>query len=67
MANSDTWFHALKDITSFSAKLREVKFAEFSTLSEKQIAALDDILNTDIPQLMEVRMLDTFNCLCSAM
>ena len=52
-----------KDITSFSAKLREVKFAEFSTLSEKQISALDDILNTDIPQLMEVRYLHFPNCL----
>eukprot|EP00529_Nitzschia_sp_RCC80_P012268 CAMPEP_0113486250 /NCGR_PEP_ID=MMETSP0014_2-20120614/24899_1 /TAXON_ID=2857 /ORGANISM="Nitzschia sp." /LENGTH=568 /DNA_ID=CAMNT_0000379915 /DNA_START=58 /DNA_END=1764 /DNA_ORIENTATION=- /assembly_acc=CAM_ASM_000159 len=41
------------EITSFSAKLREVKFAEFSTLSEKQIAGLDEILNKDIPALME--------------
>jgi GTPase SAR1 family protein len=41
------------EITSFSAKLREVKFAEFNTLSEKQIATLDDVLNTDIPALME--------------
>lgn len=41
------------DITSFSSKLRDVKFSEFNTLSEKQIAALDDILNKDIPALME--------------
>ena len=41
------------DITNFSGKLRETKFSEFSTLSQKQIDALDDVLNTDIPQLME--------------
>eukprot|EP00934_Nitzschia_sp_Nitz4_P008311 Nitzschia sp. Nitz4//scaffold239_size30010//9072//11208//NITZ4_008011-RA/size30010-snap-gene-0.34-mRNA-1//1//CDS//3329543565//8301//frame0 len=41
------------DITNFSAKLREVKFHEFNTLSQKQIDALDDILNKDIPALME--------------
>ena len=42
-----------QDITSFSAKLREVKFAELSTLSAKQIESLDEILNSDIPRLME--------------
>jgi GTPase SAR1 family protein len=41
------------EITSFSAKLREVKFSEFNTLSEKQIAGLDEILEKDIPALME--------------
>ena len=41
------------EITSFSSKLREVKFTEFNTLSEKQIAGLDEILNKDIPALME--------------
>eukprot|EP00429_Kryptoperidinium_foliaceum_P006789 CAMPEP_0176020954 /NCGR_PEP_ID=MMETSP0120_2-20121206/10165_1 /TAXON_ID=160619 /ORGANISM="Kryptoperidinium foliaceum, Strain CCMP 1326" /LENGTH=559 /DNA_ID=CAMNT_0017354063 /DNA_START=16 /DNA_END=1692 /DNA_ORIENTATION=- len=41
------------DITSFSSKLREVKFSEFSTLSQKQIDALDEVLNKDIPALME--------------
>merc|ERR1711957_558068 len=41
------------DITSFSSKLRDVKFSEFSTLSQKQIDGLDDILNKDIPALME--------------
>jgi GTPase SAR1 family protein len=41
------------DITTFSSKLRETKFSEFSTLSQKQIDALDDVLNKDIPKLME--------------
>ncbi|VEU39955.1 unnamed protein product [Pseudo-nitzschia multistriata] len=41
------------DITSFSSKLRETKFAEFNTLSQKQIDALDEVLNKDIPALME--------------
>jgi GTPase SAR1 family protein len=41
------------DITSFSAKLQDTKFAEFSTLSQKQIDALDIVLNNDIPRLME--------------
>lgn len=41
------------DITSFSNKLRDVKFAEFNTLSQKQIDGLDEILNKDIPALME--------------
>eukprot|EP00339_Tiarina_fusa_P025941 CAMPEP_0117076628 /NCGR_PEP_ID=MMETSP0472-20121206/54011_1 /TAXON_ID=693140 ORGANISM="Tiarina fusus, Strain LIS" /NCGR_SAMPLE_ID=MMETSP0472 /ASSEMBLY_ACC=CAM_ASM_000603 /LENGTH=586 /DNA_ID=CAMNT_0004802593 /DNA_START=58 /DNA_END=1818 /DNA_ORIENTATION=+ len=41
------------EITSFSAKLREVKFAELSTLSQKQIDSLDEVLNKDIPSLME--------------
>lgn len=41
------------DITKFSEKLKEAKFAEFSTLSTKQIEELDDVLNSDIPKLME--------------
>lgn len=41
------------DITSFSSKLREVKFSEFHSLSQKQIDGLDAILNKDIPALME--------------
>jgi EH domain-containing protein 1 len=40
------------DITSFSEKLREVKFNELANLSEKHIANLDSILNVDIPKLM---------------
>eukprot|EP00543_Licmophora_paradoxa_P012541 CAMPEP_0202476868 /NCGR_PEP_ID=MMETSP1360-20130828/93642_1 /ASSEMBLY_ACC=CAM_ASM_000848 /TAXON_ID=515479 /ORGANISM="Licmophora paradoxa, Strain CCMP2313" /LENGTH=546 /DNA_ID=CAMNT_0049104085 /DNA_START=76 /DNA_END=1716 /DNA_ORIENTATION=- len=42
------------DINKFSGKLRDVKFSEFSTLSEKQIKELDGVLNKDIPQLMEM-------------
>lgn len=41
------------DITTFSSKLRETKFSEFSTMSQKQIDALDAVLNKDIPKLME--------------
>ncbi|KAL3912192.1 MAG: hypothetical protein SGILL_006982 [Bacillariaceae sp.] len=41
------------DITSFSSKLRDVKFSEFSTMQQKQIDALDEVLNKDIPSLME--------------
>lgn len=41
------------DITSFSSKLRDTKFNEFATLSQKHIDALDEILNKDIPALME--------------
>ena len=41
------------DITSFSSKLREVKFSEFSAMKQKEIDALDDVLNKDIPALME--------------
>lgn len=41
------------EIASFSNKLHETKFAEFNTLSEKQIADLDRVLNEDIPKLME--------------
>lgn len=40
------------DIQSFAAKLNEVKFAEFNTLSQKQIEELDIVLNTEIPALM---------------
>lgn len=41
------------DITKFSAKLKDVKFSEFSSLSNKQIEDLDQCLNKDIPKLME--------------
>jgi hypothetical protein len=41
------------DINGFSEKLKETKFTEFSTLSEKQILELDSVLNVDIPKLME--------------
>lgn len=41
------------DITSFSSKLRDTKFSEFHSLSQKQIDGLDDILNKDIPALMD--------------
>eukprot|EP00536_Pseudo-nitzschia_multiseries_P008432 jgi/Psemu1/319388/estExt_fgenesh1_pm.C_2140001 len=41
------------EIAAFSSKLRESKFSEFNTLSQKQIDALDDVLNKDIPALME--------------
>mmetsp|Transcript_29881 Transcript_29881/g.49293 ORF Transcript_29881/g.49293 Transcript_29881/m.49293 type:complete len:565 (-) Transcript_29881:135-1829(-) len=42
------------DIGKFSEKLREAKFSEFSTVSEKQIAELDGVLNNEIPSLMEM-------------
>ena len=42
------------DIKTFSEKLKEAKFSEFSTLSAKQIEELDGVLNVDIPQLMEL-------------
>ena len=45
LAPSDT----MQDINSFSEKLKEVKFAEFHTLSTKQIDELDNVLNVDIP------------------
>jgi hypothetical protein len=41
------------DITGFSEKLREVKFHEFASLNQKHIDALDEVLNKDIPALME--------------
>jgi EH domain-containing protein 1 len=40
------------EIQSFALKLNETKFWEFNTLSEKQIDALDNVLNTEIPALM---------------
>lgn len=40
------------EIQSFASKLNETKFWEFSTLSEKQIEGLDQVLNTDLPALM---------------
>ena len=40
-------------LTEFSNKLRDVKFSEFATLSQKQIDGLDSILEKDIPALME--------------
>ena len=49
------------EITSFSAKLREVKFSEFATLSQNKIDGLDDVLNNDIPKLMEVSGKSTNN------
>jgi EH domain-containing protein 1 len=42
------------DIGKFSEKLKEAKFSEFSTVSEKQIAELDGVLNNEIPALMEM-------------
>ena len=42
------------DIQTFSTKLAESKFAEFNTLSNKQIEELDRVLNVDIPKLMEM-------------
>ncbi len=41
------------DINSFSEKLKDVKFAEFSTLKEEQITLLEKCLTVDIPKLME--------------
>lgn len=41
------------DINSFSQKLKDVKFAEFSTLKEEQITQLEKCLTVDIPKLME--------------
>lgn len=41
------------EITSFSAKLREVKFSDLATLSVKQLEGLDEVLNKEIPILME--------------
>jgi EH domain-containing protein 1 len=45
------------DIAMFSEKLKEMKFAEFSTLSKKQMDDLDEVLNVEIPKLMEVSCL----------
>ena len=42
------------DINAFSAKLTETKFTDFAAFSQKQIDALDQVLNEDIPKLMEV-------------
>jgi len=42
------------DITAFSSKLNELKFSEFNTLNDKQIAELDKVLNEDIPALMDM-------------
>jgi len=41
------------DINAFSAKLTETKFTDFAAFSQKQIDALDQVLNEDIPKLME--------------
>jgi len=41
------------DITEFSSKLRDVKFSEFHSLPQKQIDGLNEVLNKDIPSLME--------------
>lgn len=53
----------LQDIKDFSEKLKDAKFAEFSTLSNKQMEELDKVLNSDIPKLMEVcRSVVVFPC-----
>jgi EH domain-containing protein 1 len=41
------------DITTFAAKLKDTRFAEFHSLKEEQIALLDKCLTSDIPKLME--------------
>lgn len=40
------------EIHSFAAKLKEVKFQDFHSLQQKSIDELDQVLNTEIPQLM---------------
>ena len=45
-----------QDIKQFSSRLKDVKFADFSTLSTKQMEELDAVLNYEIPKLMEVRL-----------
>jgi len=42
------------DIHSFSERLREVKFSEFSAFQQKQMDDLDAVLNKEIPELMEL-------------
>jgi EH domain-containing protein 1 len=54
------------DIAHFSEKLKEMKFSEFSTLSKKQMDELDNVLNTEIPKLMEVCWLHPRHESCSA-
>jgi hypothetical protein len=46
------------DINGFSAKLADTKFQEFHSFSQKQIDQLDQVLNVDIPKLMEVRQIN---------
>ena len=41
------------DISKFSQKLEEVKFAEFSPLSQAMVEGLDRCLNHEFPKLME--------------
>jgi EH domain-containing protein 1 len=41
------------DINTFSQKLKDVKFAEFSALKEEQVTLLEKCLTVDIPKLME--------------
>ena len=41
------------DINTFSEKLKDVKFSEFSSLKEEQITLLEKCLTVDIPKLME--------------
>mmetsp|Transcript_24492 Transcript_24492/g.35839 ORF Transcript_24492/g.35839 Transcript_24492/m.35839 type:complete len:554 (+) Transcript_24492:91-1752(+) len=41
------------DLPKFQKKLGEVKFSEFSSLSQTLIEGLDKCLNTEIPRLME--------------
>lgn len=42
------------DITTFSAKLKDIKFSEFNSLQQSHIELLDVALNSDIPKLMEM-------------
>mmetsp|Transcript_11423 Transcript_11423/g.22658 ORF Transcript_11423/g.22658 Transcript_11423/m.22658 type:complete len:582 (+) Transcript_11423:310-2055(+) len=41
------------DLNTFTSKLKDVKFSEFSSLSPSLIDGLDKALNKDIPRLME--------------
>ena len=52
----------MQDINNFSEKLKDLKFSELSALSAKQIEELDNVLNSDIPKLMEVGFLWVVSC-----
>lgn len=41
------------DITSFSSKLKDIKFSDFSSLQQAQMEDLDKVLSAAIPKLME--------------
>lgn len=41
------------EIPQFSAKLAETKFSDFHSFNQKTIDALDQVLNVEIPRLME--------------